>query len=63
MPTYEEIMLPFLKHLADGKVHTLKEIKAILPGKLIMTEEEKTAHFRLVASLCSITRQGGQEHT
>ena len=30
MPTYEDIMLPFLQTLADGKMHTLKELHVSL---------------------------------
>ncbi|QDR81395.1 Mrr restriction system protein [Sporomusa termitida] len=41
MPTYEDIMLPFLKRLADGQVHSLKELRQVLADDLQLTEEER----------------------
>lgn len=41
MPTYEDIMLPFLKHLSDGQIHTLKELRQVLADELQLTEEER----------------------
>lgn len=41
IPTYEEIMLPFLKYLADGQEHGLSEIHDALANKLGLTDEEQ----------------------
>lgn len=41
MPTYEDIMLPFLQTLADGKMHTLKELHVLLADYFKLTEEER----------------------
>lgn len=41
MPTYEDIMLPFLKRLADGQVHSLKQLRQVLADELNLTEEER----------------------
>lgn len=30
MPTYEDIMLPFLQTLSDGAIHTLKELSTLM---------------------------------
>lgn len=40
MPTYEDIMLPFLKTLEDGKVHTLKELQNVIADYFDLTDEE-----------------------
>lgn len=42
MPTYEDIMLPFLKRLADGQVHSLQELRQVLADELQLTEEERS---------------------
>lgn len=41
IPTYEEIMLPFLKYLADGQEHGLSETHDALANKLGLTDEEQ----------------------
>lgn len=41
MPTYKDIMLPFLQHLADGKVHSLKELHQVLADEMQLDEEER----------------------
>ena len=41
IPTYEEIMLPFLKRLADGQEHGLSEIHDALADKLGLTNKEQ----------------------
>ncbi|WP_019555123.1 restriction endonuclease [Propionispira raffinosivorans] len=45
IPTYEDIMLPFLQHLSDGQVHTLKSLQEDLSDGFNMTEEEKNRLF------------------
>jgi len=40
IPTYEEIMLPFLKLLSDGKEHSLNEAHDQLADHFQLTEEE-----------------------
>lgn len=45
MPTYEDIMLPFLKRLSDGQVHSLQELRQVLADELQLTEEERTRQF------------------
>jgi len=45
IPTYEDIMLPFLQHLSDGQVHTLKSLQEALSDGFNMTEEEKNRLF------------------
>ncbi len=40
IPTYEKIMLPFLKHLADGQVHGLVDIHDTLTNQFELTDEE-----------------------
>jgi restriction system protein len=40
IPTYEEIMLPFLKLLSDGKEHSLNETHDKLADHFQLTEEE-----------------------
>lgn len=40
IPTYEKIMLPFLKHLADGQEHGLNEIHDALEKQFRLTDEE-----------------------
>ncbi|MBP2663368.1 MAG: mrr [Firmicutes bacterium] len=42
MPTYKDIMLPFLQCLADGKVHSLKELHQVLADELQLDAEERT---------------------
>ncbi|WP_312202368.1 restriction endonuclease [Anaerospora hongkongensis] len=42
MPTYKDIMLPFLQQLYDGKVHTLKELHRVLADEMKLSEEERT---------------------
>lgn len=40
IPTYEEIMLPFLKHLADGQEHALSETVEALSKHFGLTDKE-----------------------
>lgn len=40
IPTYEQVMLPLLKLLVDGKLYTNKQSINILAKKLNITEEE-----------------------
>jgi restriction system protein len=40
IPKYEEIMLPFLKYLADGEEHSLSEMHDALALKFKLTDEE-----------------------
>jgi len=40
IPTYEEIMLPLLKHLADGHVHSLKETHDALAVFFKLSDQE-----------------------
>ncbi len=40
IPSYEEIMLPFLKHLKDGQEHSLSEIHDKLAEYFNLTDEE-----------------------
>jgi len=40
IPKYEEIMLPFLKYLADGKEHALSEIHDALEEQFKLTDDE-----------------------
>lgn len=42
MPTYKDIMLPFLQRLADGNVHSLKELHQVLAEQKQLDEEERT---------------------
>jgi len=41
MPTYKDIMLPFLQQLYDGQVHTLKELHRVLADVMKLSEEER----------------------
>lgn len=41
IPTYEEIMLPLLKLLSDGKEHSLNEADDVLSAQFKLTEEER----------------------
>ncbi|EGK08139.1 restriction endonuclease [Kroppenstedtia eburnea] len=41
VPDYQSLMLPFLKILADGQVHSLGEIKDRLAKEFKLTEEER----------------------
>ena len=47
IPTYKDIMLPFLRSLSDGKVHSLKELYQVLADQMQLDEE---AHSRLLLS-------------
>ena len=40
IPTYEEVMLPFLKHLSDGQEHSLSETHDTLAEHFNLTDEE-----------------------
>ena len=40
IPKYEEIMLPFLKYLADGKEHGLSKTHDALAEQFKLTDEE-----------------------
>ena len=40
IPNYEEIMLPFLKHLSDGQEHSLSETHDNLAEHFSLTDEE-----------------------
>lgn len=42
MPTYEDIMLPFLQTLSDGKTHTLKELHVSLAEHFDLSDEERS---------------------
>ena len=42
MPTHKDIMLPFLQRLADGNVHSLKELHQVLADEMQLDEEERT---------------------
>ena len=42
MPTYEDIMLPFLQTLSDGKTHTLKELHVSLADHFNLSDEERS---------------------
>ena len=41
IPTYEKIMLPFLRFLADGQEHGLNAIHDALEDQFGLTEEER----------------------
>jgi restriction system protein len=43
IPTYEECMLPFLKELADGQPHRMKDIVNRLADVFALTPEERAA--------------------
>jgi restriction system protein len=45
MPTYKDIMLPFLLRLADGNVHSLKELHQVLADEMQLDAEERTRQF------------------
>ena len=40
IPKYEQIMLPFLKHLSDGKEHSLSETHDVLAEKFKLSDDE-----------------------
>lgn len=40
MPQFRYIILPFLKHLSDGKEYSMKEIESALASEFKLTEEE-----------------------
>lgn len=42
IPTYQEIMLPLLQELADGKEHTSTDLYKVLADRFGLTEEERT---------------------
>ena len=42
MPTYEDIMLPFLQTLSDGNTHTLKELHVSLAEHFNLSDEERS---------------------
>ncbi|WP_018130346.1 restriction endonuclease [Effusibacillus pohliae] len=42
IPSYQEIMLPLLQELADGKEHTSKDLYKVLADRFGLTEEERT---------------------
>lgn len=44
IPTYEDILLPLLKHIADGQEHSLRETEEKLISQFDMTEEEKNRY-------------------
>src|SRR4051812_6586180 len=41
IPDFQTIMLPFMKQLADGKVHALKDILHALAEEFKLTQEER----------------------
>lgn len=41
VPDYQSIMLPLLQHVADGKVHTLRDLTETLASFFKLSEEEK----------------------
>ncbi|TWH49265.1 restriction endonuclease [Sporomusa sp. KB1] len=41
MPTYEDIMLPFMLRLADGQVHSLKELHKVLADDMKLSDEDR----------------------
>lgn len=41
LPTYEEMMLPLLKFLADGREHSFEEVKEFLAQHFQLTDEER----------------------
>lgn len=40
IPTYEEIMLPFLEHIADGEFHSLSELHDQLAEHFSLSDDE-----------------------
>lgn len=40
IPTYEEIMLPFLEHIADGELHSLSELHDKLAEHFGLSDDE-----------------------
>ena len=48
IPTYKDIMLPFLRSLPDGKVHSLNEFNQVLGADEMQLDEE--ARSRLLFS-------------
>lgn len=40
VPDYQQFMLPFLRILGDGQVHSLSEIKERLAEEFGLTEED-----------------------
>lgn len=41
IPTYQQIMLPLLKHLSDGKEHSFSETVEALSKHFKLAEEEE----------------------
>jgi len=41
IPTYEDIMLPFLKYISDGKEYSFRNIVDFLAKDFNLSEEEK----------------------
>ena len=42
IPPYKDIMLPFLRSLSDGKVHSLKELYQVLADQMQLYEEARS---------------------
>jgi restriction system protein len=42
IPTYKDIMLPFLRNLSDGNVHSLKELYQVLADEMQLDEEARS---------------------
>lgn len=41
IPDFQTIMLPLLRHIVDGKEHTIKEITEAMADHFQLTEEER----------------------
>ena len=42
IPDFQTIMLPLLRHIADGKEHSIKEITEAMADYFQLTEEERS---------------------
>ena len=62
IPPYKDIMLPFLRSLSDGKVHSLKELYQVLADQMQLAEEARAVGCCLLAhSRSFVIAWAGQE--
>lgn len=58
IPDYETLMLPLMKHLADGQAHVLKDVMAKLADEFKLTPEERATLLPSGGTLTLASRVG-----
>jgi len=56
IPSYEDLMLPMLKFLSDGREHSMKEVEDYLADQFNVTDAERLQRYEKSGAPISKTK-------